>query len=328
MANKWTQLDMPRLDGKRWLITGANSGLGLWSVKALAAKGAHVILACRDVAKAQSAVAEVRATTPDAKLEVHRLDISSLDSVKTFAAEFDTAPLDGLMNNAGVMAIPRKVSADGFEMQLATNHLGHFALTLRLLPLLEKADAPRLVVIASSAHRGGRINFDDLMGEKSYSAVSAYNQSKLANLMFAYEAARRFPSAKLKTKTIAAHPGYSSTGLFDLGSKGGSSFMEGFLKFGTFLAQPPEQGALPQLFAASAPEAENGAYYGPDGFLEFKGSPTRVGSTKYSRDEAVASRLWDVSEQLTGLTLASTVAGLRPLHHAKSAPEPERAPAP
>jgi NAD(P)-dependent dehydrogenase (short-subunit alcohol dehydrogenase family) len=328
MANKWTQLDMPRLDGKRWLITGANSGLGLWSVKALAAKGANVILACRDVVKAQSAIDEVRATVPDAKLEVCKLDISSLQSVEDFAREFGDAPLDGLMNNAGIMAIPRKASVDGFEMQLATNHLGHFALTLRLLPLLEKAEAPRLIVVASSAHRGGRINFDDLMGEKSYSAVSAYNQSKLANLMFAYEAARRFPAAKLKTKTVAAHPGYSSTGLLDLGSKGGSSFMGSFLKFGTFLAQPPEFGALPQIFAAAAPEAENGAYYGPDGFLEFKGSPTRVGSTKYSRDEAVASRLWDVSEQLTKLTLASTVAGLTPLHRAPSATAPERALAP
>lgn len=319
---------MPRLDGHRWVVTGANSGLGLSSVTALAAKGAEVVLACRDLAKGQAALETVRAAVPDARVEVRALDVSSLKSVEDFARELGPRPLDGLMNNAGVMAIPRRLSVDGFEMQLATNHLGHFALTLRLLPVLELARAPRVVVVASTAHRGGRIAFDDLMGEKSYSVTGAYGQSKLANLMFAYEAARRFPKAGLKTRALAAHPGYSSTGLLDLGSKGGSSFLGGFLKFGTFLAQPPEQGALPQLFAATAPQVENGGYYGPDGFLEFKGSPTRVGSTKYSRDEAVAARLWSVSEQLTGVTLASTVAGLTPLRPAPSGPAPARAPAP
>lgn len=319
---------MPRLEGHRWVVTGANAGLGLSSVKALAAKGAEVVLACRDVARGQTAADTVRAAVPDACVEVRALDVSSLQSVESFARELGARPLDGLMNNAGVMAIPRRVSADGFELQLATNHLGHFALTLRLLPLLEQAGAPRVVVVASHAHQGGRIRFDDLMGERSYSPFDAYAQSKLANLMFAYEAARRFSAAGLKTRALAAHPGYSATGLLDLGSKGGSALLGGFLQFGRFVSQPPERGALPQLYAAAAPEAENGAYYGPDGLFGLKGFPTRVGSTKYSRDEAVAARLWSVSEQLTGVTLGATAAALTPLHPAPPAPAPARAPAP
>ncbi len=299
----WTRNDMPSLDGQVWVVTGANSGLGLESVKGLASRGASVVMACRSPERAQSAANEVRRETPDAKLELRALDVASLASVETFAKSLSSTygAIDGLMNNAGIMAVPRSLTVDGFESQLGTNHLGHFALTLRVLPLLEAAKAPRLVVIASTAHRTGKMRFDDLMGERSYSATAAYGQSKLANLLFAFEAARRFKATERKTLVAAAHPGFSSTGLFNFSARGGSKFMDWLVSFGSFLSQSAAQGALPQLYAACAPDVESGAYYGPDGFMELTGAPRRCDSNGRSKDLASAAKLWELSEQLTGL---------------------------
>lgn len=294
---------MPSLDGRVWVVTGANSGLGLESVKALAARGATVVMACRSPERAEAAAQEVKRETPDAKVELRSLDVSSLASVEAFAREVSAAYpiIDGLMNNAGIMMVPRSLTTDGFESQLGTNHLGHFALSLRLLPALEQAAAPRLVVVASQAHRQGRINFDDLTGEKAYSPSAAYGQSKLANLLFTYEAARRFKAAGKKTVVAAAHPGFSATNLFSFGARGGSRVMEWFVGLGSFLSQPAAAGALPQLYAACAPDVESGAYYGPDGWFELKGAPIRRDSNARSKDLAVAKRLWELSEQLTGV---------------------------
>ncbi len=298
---KWSRNDMPSLDGRVWVVTGASSGLGLESAKALAAKGATVVMGCRNPERAQSAADAVRREVPAAKLELRALDVASLASVAAFVGELNAAHpvIDGLMNNAGIMAVPHSLTVDGFESQLGTNHLGHFALSLQLLPSLERAAAPRLVVVASTAHRNGKVAFDDLMGNRSYSATAAYGQSKLANLLFAYEAARRFTAAGKKTLVAAAHPGFSSTGLFSFGDRGGSRLLEWLVSFGSFLSQPAAAGALPQLYAATAGDVEHGAYYGPDGFFELKGAPKRCDSNARSKDVAVAARLWAVSEELT-----------------------------
>lgn len=298
---------MPSLDGRVWVVTGANSGLGLESVKALAARGATVVMACRSPERAEAAAQEVKRETPEAKIELRSLDVSSLKSVETFAREVSAAypVIDGLMNNAGIMMVPRSLTVDGFESQLGTNHLGHFALSLRLLPSLERAEAPRIVVIASQAHRQGRMRFEDLMSEKSYSPSSAYGQSKLANLLFAYEAARRFKAAGKKTVVVAAHPGFSTTNLFSFSSRGGSKLMEWFVGFGSFLSQPAAAGALPQLYAACSPDVESGAYYGPDGWFELKGAPIRRDSNSLSKDLPSAKRLWEMSEALTGVRFSA-----------------------
>lgn len=212
---RWTTQDMPDQSGRVVVVTGANSGLGLEATKALAARGATVVMACRDPARAQGAATAVREAVPGAHLEVMALDLASLTSVAAFAGEVTAKhrAIDVLMNNAGVMALPRALTPDGFELQLGTNHLGHFALTLRLLPALEAAAAPRVVTVASTAHRMGRIDFDDLMGERRYKPWPAYGQAKLANLLFAYELERRLRAAGHKALSVAAHPGYSATNL-------------------------------------------------------------------------------------------------------------------
>lgn len=302
----WTAADMPSLEGQVWVVTGANSGLGLETTRALAAKGARVVMACRDPQRAEGAAAEVRRTVPEARLELRTLDLASLASIATFAEALgrELPALDGLINNAGIMAIPRRTTADGFEMQLGTNHLGHFALSLRLLALLEKARAPRLINVASTAHRWGTLRFDDLMGERSYSAWGAYGQSKLANLLFTYEAARRLSGTR-RTLVAAAHPGYAATNLQGVGAQmTGSKFGAWFMNSGNVtLAQSAAQGALPTLYAASMPDVKSGEYFGPDGFLELRGAPRRCGSNAKSKDPEAARRLWEVSEQLTGVRL-------------------------
>ncbi|MFZ5442650.1 MAG: oxidoreductase [Myxococcota bacterium] len=300
----WTAEDMPSLEGQVWVVTGANSGLGLETTRALAAKGATVVMACRDPQRAAAAAEDVRRTAPGARLELRALDLASLSSIAAFARALlaERPELDGLINNAGIMAIPRRTTADGFEMQLGTNHLGHFALSLQLLAGLERAKAPRLVNVASAAHRWGTMNFDDLMGERSYSAWGAYGQSKLANLLFTYEASRRLAS-KHRTLVAAAHPGYASTNLQGVGAKmTGSALGAWFMDTGNrVLAQSAARGALPTLFAATAPDVKSGEYFGPDGFLELKGSPRRCDSNAKSKDPASARRLWEISEQLTGV---------------------------
>jgi NAD(P)-dependent dehydrogenase (short-subunit alcohol dehydrogenase family) len=300
----WTRDDMPSLAGQTWIVTGANSGLGLETVKGLASKGATVVMACRTPSKAENAALEVRRETPSAKLELEQLDLASLKSVEAFVARLKTSQpvVDGLVNNAGIMAIPRTLTADGFEMQLGTNHLGHFALSLQLLPLLEGAKAPRLVNVASTAHRWGTMKFDDLHGEKSYSAWLAYGQSKLANLLFTYELSRKLAAAKKKTLVAAAHPGYSATNLTTVGSQmTGSKLNAFFMNTGNaWLAQTAAMGALPTLYAATQPDVQSGDYYGPDGLFELMGYPQKCGSNAKSRDLAAAQQLFEVSEQLTG----------------------------
>jgi len=302
---KWTLEDIPSLEGQTWVVTGANSGLGLATVKALASKNARVIMACRDPGRAEAAADEVRRVAPAAKLELERLDLASLESIERFAAKLTQAHpvIDGLINNAGIMAIPRSTTADGFELQLGTNHLGHFALTLRLLPLLEAAKAPRLVNVASLVHKLGAMNFEDLMGEKAYGAWAAYYQSKLANLLFTYELQRRLTAAQKKTVVVAAHPGYAATNLQGVGAKmTGSKLGAWVMALGnSLLGEPAERGALPLLYAATAPEVRGGEYYGPDGLMEMrmKSVPRRCDSSDAARDPATAQRLWEVSEQLT-----------------------------
>ena len=297
----WTIADAPDLTGKRIVITGANSGLGLEATRHLVSKNAAVVMACRNTQKGEEAAAGVRAKVPTASIDVMALDLSSLASIAAFskalAAKYPV--IDVLMNNAGVMALPFSKTADGFEMQIGTNHLGHFALTAQVLPLLEAAPAPRIVSVSSNAHLIGKIKLDDLNSEKSYSKWPAYGQSKLANLLFIYELERWLRKHGKKSIAVAAHPGYSSTNLQTVGAKmEGSSFGEAFMKFGNWLlAQAAERGALPQVYAAVHPEVQGGQYFGPDGLFEMAGFPRAVQSNAASRDEAVAQRLWQASEQ-------------------------------
>jgi NAD(P)-dependent dehydrogenase (short-subunit alcohol dehydrogenase family) len=304
MGEKWTEDKIPGLDGKTFVVTGANSGLGAETARALAAKGGQVVLACRDTSKGERAAADIRGRTPDAVVEVRALDLADLASVRTFAdklaADYDA--IDVLVNNAGVMAIPLRRTADGFEMQFGTNHLGHFALTGLILPLLLAAPAPRVVTVSSQAHRTGKMRFDDLNWERGYRRWGAYGQAKLANLLFAYELARRVKTARRPLISNAAHPGYADTNL-QQASSDGQGLRSRVMHLGNrMLSQTAAQGALPQLFAATAPDAENGAYYGPDGLFEQKGYPERVSSNKRSNNIDDARRLWQVSEQLTGVT--------------------------
>jgi hypothetical protein len=294
------------------VITGANSGLGFEATQILAAKGAHVVLAVRDVAKGDQAAQEIKRVVPAASLEVLSLDLASLASVRRFAEAFPAAHsrLDMLINNAGVMAIPRRVTADGFEMQFGTNHLGHFALTGLLLPLILKTPSSRIVTVSSGAHMFGKINFDDLQSERSYSKWGAYGQSKLANLLFAYELQRKLQAAGGGAGggviSVAAHPGYASTNLQAVGpqmegSKLGARSMSAANRV---LAQSAAMGALPEVYAATSPAVRGGDYIGPDGFMGQKGFPQKVGSNSRSYDQEVAARLWAVSEELTGVGYA------------------------
>lgn len=297
---KWTTEDMPALAGRVVVVTGANSGLGLEATRALAAHGATVVMACRSPERAAAAAAAVRAQVPDAKLELRRLDLASLDSVAAFAAEVRQAwpAVDVLMNNAGIMAAPKASTVDGFEVQFGTNHLGHFALTLQLLPALEAAPAARVVVVSSSAHYYGRIDFDDLAGEHSRSAWLRYGQAKLANLLFTFELERRLRAAGMTSRALAAHPGYSATNLLHAPSR--SRFEAWLFTLGDRLvAMPAAQGVLPQLRAATDALARGGEYYGPGAWFGFRGWPRPVKPSARARDEGVARRLWDVSEALT-----------------------------
>jgi NAD(P)-dependent dehydrogenase (short-subunit alcohol dehydrogenase family) len=292
----WTADDIPNQDGKIALVTGANSGLGFEDARALAGKGATVIMACRCVDKGEAAARQIRGDYPAAAVDVMALDLASLESVRRFAGEFARrhATLQLLINNAGVMALPdRRETADGFEMQFGTNHLGHFALTGLLMPLIACTPGARVVSVSSMAHRLGRINFDDLNATRSYRRWTAYGQSKLANLLFIYELQRRFEAAGVDAAAVAAHPGWSSTHL-----QQHSGF---FSALNPVLAQKPHMGALPTLYAATAAGVSGGEYYGPDGLFGMRGYPVRAGSSRRSYDRTVAARLWSVSEELTGV---------------------------
>jgi NAD(P)-dependent dehydrogenase (short-subunit alcohol dehydrogenase family) len=309
MSN-WTAADMPDQTDRTVVVTGANTGLGKEAARAFAAKGADVVLACRSPGKGADAKADIEAEGPLGSLTVLELDLADLDSVRAFADAFTDGfdDLHVLANNAGVMAIPRRETADGFETQFGVNHLGHFALTGLLLDELRETgtddDPARVVTMSSGIHERGRIDFEDLHGERSYDKWDAYAQSKLANLLFAYELDRRLDAAGAPVRSLAAHPGWAAT---DLQRRGPEMLGSTFRKLGmtvanALFAQSAEQGALPLLYAAMMPDAAGGAYYGPGGFANMRGTPERQCSSRRSRETGTAYRLWTVSEAETGVS--------------------------
>jgi NAD(P)-dependent dehydrogenase (short-subunit alcohol dehydrogenase family) len=295
----WSTADIPDQSGRRAVVTGANSGLGLIAARELARRGASVVLACRNMQKGEAALAEVRAAGGDAELA--RLDLGDLASVREFAAAQER-PIDLLLNNAGVMAPPRSETADGFELQIGTNHFGHFALTGLLLDRLEAAGAARVVSVTSNGHRMGRIDFDDLQSRRRYRRWSAYGQSKLANLLFMLELDRRARAAGLPLVSVAAHPGYSATNLqFAAPPLVDRAVMR---VLNVVVAQSADKGALSPLYAATMPDLPPASYVGPDGPGEWRGSPHLTGMSKRAQDPETARRLWEVSESLTGVSYA------------------------
>ena len=295
-----TQAEIPSQLGKTAVVTGSTGGLGYETVLALARAGADIILAGRDDRKGQSALEKISREVIGARIRYEHLDLASLASIADFAQRMQVRQsLDLLINNAGVMALPRRqTTADGFEMQFGTNYLGHFALTARLMPLLRRSSGPRVVSVSSLAHRTGSIDFDDLQGTRLYSPWKAYGQSKLACLIFALELQRRSDAAGWNLTSDAAHPGFSRTNLFASGPGGLLSVATDFAA--PFFGHSAADGARPILFAATSPQAKPGAYYGPGGFGELRGAPAPALITPRARDAATAARLWDVSEKLTG----------------------------
>lgn len=285
---KWTAGDVPDQSGRTFVITGANSGIGLGAAKALAAKNAKVVLAVRDTAKGEQAAAQI-----DGETEVRRLDLADLSSVRAFA-EQTTEDVDVLINNAGVMNIPHAKTKDGFEMQIGTNHLGHFALTNLLLPRITE----RVVVVASGAHRYGRINLEDLNSERAYHRHRAYGQTKLANLLFMSELQRLLTESGSELRVTGAHPGWAAT---NLQSRSGNAIENGLMRIGNRLfAQSGDMGALPTLYAATQ-DLPGNAYVGPGGPGEMRGYPKLVGRSSAALDSATARKLWELSERLTGV---------------------------
>jgi len=297
MNAKWTRDDVPGQRGRLAVVTGANTGLGFETAQVLAASGASVVLAVRDIEKGKRAAARIAAAAPGANVTVQHLDLASLDSVRAAAGELRARHpgIDLLINNAGVMFTPKQTTHDGFELQLGTNHLGHFAFTGLLLEQMLPVPGSRVVTVSSLAHRiRARINFDDLHGERSYSKVSAYSQSKLANLMFTYELQRRLSGAGT-TIAVAAHPGLANTEL-TRNSPAISAF------FARAMSQNAAMGALPTLRAATDPGVLGGQYYGPGRFSGARGYPKQAESSGRSHDTAIQRHLWTVSEELTGVT--------------------------
>ena len=304
-----TASEIPDHHGRVAVVTGANSGLGFQTARALAGKGATVVMACRDQRKGAEALGRIKDEQPAATAELLELDLADLASVRKAAndvlARHDH--IDVLVNNAGVMAIPRRTTVDGFEMQFGTNHLGHFALTGLLLDRILDTDASRVVNVSSGAHRWGRMNFGDLQGERRYRKWRAYGQSKLSNLLFTRELQRRLTAKGASTSAYAAHPGYAATHLQAVGPEmSGSRLMGRVMTVANrVLSQTDEMGALGQLLAATSPDAVPGEYYGPDSFFGLQGHPTRASTSKAARRDADARRLWEVSEELTGVRYGS-----------------------
>ncbi|HEY0227715.1 MAG TPA: SDR family NAD(P)-dependent oxidoreductase [Mycobacterium sp.] len=300
MKSEWTTADVHDQSGRVAIITGANSGLGYDTAAVLAAKGAHVVLAVRNLEKGAQAADRIKAASPHAVIALQELDLSSLDSVRKAADELRTnyPRIDLLINNAGVMYVPtREATKDGFEMQFGTNHLGHFALDGLLMDNLLRVEGSRVVTISSVGHRIlAKIHFDDLHWERGYNRVGAYGQSKLANLLFTYELQRRLKASGAPTIALAAHPGFSDTELM--------RYLPGIIPdfLWKLATQSAEMGALPTLRAATDPAAQGGQYYGPDGLGEVKGRPKVVASSSQSHNGDLQRQLWTVSEKLTGVT--------------------------
>lgn len=293
---KWTAEDISDQKGKVAIVTGSSSGIGYEAARVLANKNAEVIIAVRNLDKGNAAAAKIVAQNKNADVKVMRLDLADLSSVKGFAEEFKSkySRLDRLINNAGVMIPPYSKTADGFELQFGTNHLGHFALTGRLLDVLAKTQGSRIVNVSSSAHKTGKINFDDLNWEtRKYSGWSAYGDSKIANLYFTYELNRKLKANVIQTIVTAAHPGWTATELQR--NSGIIEFLNGIF------AQDITMGALPTLRAAFDETAKGGEFYGPEGFMEMWGHPVEVSSNELSKDEKIGAKLWTVSEELTGI---------------------------
>jgi NAD(P)-dependent dehydrogenase (short-subunit alcohol dehydrogenase family) len=297
----WTVADVPDQRGRIAVVTGANSGIGFEAAAVLAQRGAHTVLACRDTGKAAAAAARITAAVPDASVSVVRLDLAALDSVRAAAAELIAAHerIDLLINNAGLMWPGYGKTADGFELQFGTNHLGHFALTGLLLAAMLPVPGSRVVTVSSNGHRAGRIDFADLQSERYYGRMSAYGQSKLANLMFTYELQRRLAAAGAPAAALAAHPGVAFT---ELTRSLPAVIRAAYPAVGGLFTQSAAMGALPVLRAATDPGAAGGEYYGPGGLGQAKGYPVRVSSSARSRDQAAQRRLWAESERLTGVT--------------------------
>jgi NAD(P)-dependent dehydrogenase (short-subunit alcohol dehydrogenase family) len=302
----WTADDVPDQTGKIHLVTGANCGLGFASARVLARRGARVLLACRDAEKGRRAIAAIRAETPGADVALVSLDLASLASIRAASDEVraTTSRLDVLMNNAGLMAVPFARTADGFEMQFGTNHLGHFALTARLLPLLEAAPGSRIVTVSSAMHRRGRLVLDDLFFERRpYGAWEAYSQSKLANLLFTFELDRRLRATGVPVLALAAHPGYAATELQGRGpALAGSRLWARVMRASNaLLAQSADAGAWSQLRAATDPAARGGDYLGPGGLGGMYGRARLARPAPQASDPVVSSGLWEVSAALTGV---------------------------
>jgi len=303
---RWKAADIPDQSGRTAIVTGGNSGLGYFTSLELARHGARVVVASRSDVRGKEAIARIIAEVPNADVELRPLDLADLTSIRSFADGIQSSypSVDLLINNAGVMAIDKAKTADGFEMQMGTNHLGHFALTGLLLPLMITVDGARVVTVSSNAHKPAKLDLDDLQHEKRYRKWVVYGQTKLANLLFAYELQRRLTAADAPLISVAAHPGTAATNLVRV-SAGDNPIKAAVMAGGVRLfSQSGARGALPQLYAATAPEVEGGEYFGPNGIAEQFGYPKRVNSTSASKDKETAKALWRMSEELTGVTYA------------------------
>jgi len=298
VITNFTDADVTDQTGKTFFITGANTGLGFETARVLSAKGARVLLGCRNRSKAEAALASIKGEHADANVEIVDIDLGNLASVRAAANIVAAEPrLDGLLNNAGIMMPPRELTTDGFESQLGVNHLGHFALTGLLLPTLEATQGSRVVSTSSLAHNNGTIHFDDLAAEKKYSKLGRYGQSKLANLLFTYELDRRLRSKGSSTIAVAVHPGASDTEL----ARSLPGAMQFFFPLVRLFLNTAAQGAWSTLLGATHPDVQGGQYFGPKGIGEMSGPAKQVKSNAKSKDEAVAKQLWDVSIELTGV---------------------------